>query len=443
MPVHQAATTRRLQVTRRRAAVLVAMLLALLVGCSRAQPNEVTFKTSGSEGRVGDIVVTDAMFNFRGPLQTSAVYQPGDTATLRVTIVNEGDFSDRLVSVSSPIAGVGAIDGDAAIPSRHALTAGYTKQMASLTLPATTSTDLKLTNLKTAIRPGLTYPVVFTFARAGQLQLLLQVDTPDRPREDCPLPPNGQPPRVFTAPVDQASVPPLPPLPGCSSIHEQQPRLLRVSAQIDERDDKYDEVALRFLPGSEVPLTSIEQSDDGKVRLPNSNDTVKLAGDQALRVTVSPALLGDPALMGDIGPLPDLPSIAEVRVLGSSEGKTVLGIGVKGEGELAPKAANTEDQAIIRIKHPPHPPADKSECGSILLARPENRTASEASSIEATGASCDAAREVAAFARDQVGKPYATPTGYSCQIKKQEQGETVIVEYLCSRGQEQVSFTVS
>jgi hypothetical protein len=77
MPVHQAATTRRLQVTRRRAAVLVAMLLALLVGCSRAQPNEVTFKTSGSEGRVGDIVVTDTMFNFRGPLQTSAVYQPG------------------------------------------------------------------------------------------------------------------------------------------------------------------------------------------------------------------------------------------------------------------------------------------------------------------------------------------------------------------------------
>lgn len=446
MPIPQAVMVRRSSVIRRRAMVLVATLLAILGACGRAQPNEVTFQAKdGSEGRVGDIAVTDAVFDFRGAGKSSTVYQPGDTVTVQATIVNEGQAPDRLVSVSSPIAGGSTIDGDSAIPSRHALAAGYTKPVPSLTAPDTTSIDLKLTALKTAIRAGLTYPVVFTFARAGQLQLPLQVDTSDRPREECPLPADGRPPRVFTAPAGQAPVPPLPPLPGCSSIDQQQPRLLKISAQIDDRDDKYDEVVLRFLPGSTVPLTSIEQSGDGKVRLPNSNDMVQLAGTQALRITVSPVPLGDPGPFGDVRPLPDLPSISEVRVLGSSatEGKTVLGIGIKGDGELNPQADNTEKQTVIRIKHPPYPPTDQQQCGSILLVRPENTPGGEASDIDAKGASCDAARSIAALARDQVGKPYNTPTGYSCPIAKQEQSRTVVVEYLCHRGQEHVSFTVS
>lgn len=443
MPIHRMPMANRSRLTRRCATILAATLLVLLAGCGRAQPNEVTFKASGgSEGRVGDIVVSDAAFAFHGPLEASAEYQPGDTVSVRATIVNEGQTPDRLISVSSPIAGGGVIEGDGLIPSRHALTAGYTGPAAS-TLPDTASIDVKLTNLNTAIRAGLTYPVMFTFTRAGQLQLPLRVDTPDRPREECPLPPNGRPPRVFTAPIGQAPLPPLPPLPGCSSIDEQHPRLLRVSAQADDTDPGYDEVVLRLLPGSEVALTSIEESDDGKVRLPDSNETVHLAGDQALRVTVSPALLGDPGLIGDVRPLPDLASIAEVRVLGSTEGQTVLGIGTKGKGELAPQADNTEARTVIRIKHPPYPPASKRECGSILLVRPESRAGSEASHIEATGASCDAARDVAGFARTQVGKPYDTPTGYSCQVDKRELKPAVIVEYRCSQASAQVTFTVS
>lgn len=224
MPIHQAAMSKWFGSTRRRGTLLVAMLLAVLAGCGRAQPNEVTFKASdGSEGHVGDIVVSDAKFTFHGPLEASAVYQPGDTASLQATIVNGGNTPDRLVSVSSPIAAGSLIDGNAVIPSQHALAAGYTKPVASLTLPDTTMLDLKLTDLKTAIRAGLTYPVVFSFARAGQLQLPLQVDTPDSPREECPLPPNGRPPQIFTAPLGQAPLPPLPPPPGCSSIDEQHP----------------------------------------------------------------------------------------------------------------------------------------------------------------------------------------------------------------------------
>jgi copper(I)-binding protein len=448
MPAQQVAVAEPFRVTRRRPTVLVATLLALwglialLAGCGRARFDQVTFEASGgSHGRVGDIAVSDAMFAFHGPIEASAVYRPGDTVSMQVTIVNEGTAEDRLVSVSSPIASGGAIDGDGAIPARHALSAGYTKPVAAITLPDTSAIDLRLTDLKIAIRAGLTYPVVFTFARAGQIQLQLPVQNPDQPREDCPLPPNGRPAQIFTAPLGRAPVPPMPPPPPCSSIYEKSPRLVDLSAQVD---GEFDEVVLRFEPGSDVPFASIEKSDDGKVRLPDSNDRVQLAGTQALRVTVSPALLADPALLGDVKGLPaNLPSVAEVRVLGSSKDETVLGIGIKDDGDLAPQVNNSDARTVIRIKHPPYPPADKRECGSVILVRPEGTPQGEATGIEAQGTSCDVALDVAGSAKDHAGQPYDTPSGYSCQIHKREEDPTLIVDYLCRRAQEQVTFTVS
>ncbi|MGB8995383.1 MAG: hypothetical protein WCC65_08750, partial [Pseudonocardiaceae bacterium] len=182
----------------------------------------------------------------------------------------------------------------------------------------------------------------------------------------------------------------------------------------------------------------------GKVRLPDSNERVQLAGSQALRVTVSPALLGDPTLLGDIKGLPgDLASVAETRVLGSSKGETVLGIGIKGDGDLAPQVENSDARIVIRIKHPPYPPADKSACGSVILDRPEGTPRGEASAILAKGTTCDIARDVAAAAKDHVNEPYGTPAGYSCRIDKRENDPTLVLEYDCDRADAHVSFTVS
>ncbi|HJT03323.1 MAG TPA: hypothetical protein VJ757_06805 [Pseudonocardiaceae bacterium] len=97
-------------------------------------------------------------------------------------------------------------------------------------------------------------------------------------------------------------------------------------------------------------------------------------------------MLGEPPLIGDVAPAPaDLPSVAELRVLGSSRGETVLGIGVKGEGDLAVQVDNIDARTIIRIKHPPHAPADQRECGSVLFVRPDTGPDGEASGIEAKG----------------------------------------------------------
>ncbi len=198
----------------------LAGLAVLLAGCGGARELSVAGVpvTGASEGRVGDITVADALFTWQGPIGDGTVYQPGDTASVRATIVNDGAGPDRLVSVSSPIAGGGEVVGPATIPANHALAAGYTGPLGPITPPDTTPIGLRLTDLNTPILAGLSYPVEFTFAHAGTLRLQLRVANPDVPVPECPLPPDGKIPSTFTAPVGRAPAPPTSPAPDCSSL---------------------------------------------------------------------------------------------------------------------------------------------------------------------------------------------------------------------------------
>lgn len=207
---------------RRRTTVLVTALVGLvvlLVGCSTGQRGYATKPvSSGSVGQVGDMAVLDALFPDQGRIENGTVYRPGDTVDLQATIVNTGGAADQLVSVSSPIAGGGVILGDGTVPGRHALAAGYPQSVPSTTLPDTTQIGLRLTNLSTAIRVGLTYPVVFAFSRAGTLRLQLRAANPDVARAECPLPPDGKVPQIYTAPIGRAPVPPTTSPPDCSTL---------------------------------------------------------------------------------------------------------------------------------------------------------------------------------------------------------------------------------
>lgn len=195
-------------------------LVTLIAGCGTGQfgPRYLQNTGAGSEGQVGSIAVRGALFAATSSIEGDAVYRPGDAVTVQATIVNEGARTDRLVSVRSPIAGNALVLGDSSLPAQHTLTAGYTGPAATATLPETTSIELRLTELNTAIRAGLTYPVVFTFAHAGKLRLELRVANPEVPREYCPLPPNGKAPKVLTAPLGRAPKPPVNPPPDCSSL---------------------------------------------------------------------------------------------------------------------------------------------------------------------------------------------------------------------------------
>ncbi|MGQ0717839.1 MAG: copper chaperone PCu(A)C [Pseudonocardiales bacterium] len=166
--------------------VAVLGLVAALAGCGG---DVQTTATGGVGGRVGDIVVRDAAFTFDGPIAGDTVYQSGDNAALQLTIVNEGDRADRLVRVTSPIARSATITGDARIAGHQVLTAGYQEPLASTTLPGADAVRIVLIGLRSPVRAGFSYPVVFAFERAGELRLELPVVNPGTSRSPADQPP--------------------------------------------------------------------------------------------------------------------------------------------------------------------------------------------------------------------------------------------------------------
>lgn len=195
--------------------VLAVALASLMAGCGGGQLARPELQvTAGAEDRVGQIAVRDATFTAGLPDSGGIAHRPGAEVGVRATFVNEGTAPDRLVSVSSPVATAGSVLGSGDVRGESTLTSAS----GAAAPPGATRVDIRLTGLNSELRLGLTYPVVFTFARAGSVRVDLPVDNPDAPREYCPLPANGKPPRVFTAPPGSAPTPPLPPPPHCSSL---------------------------------------------------------------------------------------------------------------------------------------------------------------------------------------------------------------------------------
>ncbi|MHA6793796.1 hypothetical protein ACVGVM_09810 [Pseudonocardia bannensis] len=166
----------------RRPAVVVA-LLVLLAGCGAGQKPQASVQYAGSggaTGEVGQILLRDAQIQFRGTVEGGAVYQPGQDASLRLTIINDGDRTDRLVGVSSPVATAVTVVGDTVLPPGGVLTAGMDGPIAAKELANEEPIEVVLTGLREEIRAGINYPVVFAFERAGELREALPVENPSR-----------------------------------------------------------------------------------------------------------------------------------------------------------------------------------------------------------------------------------------------------------------------
>ena len=157
--------------------VTALVLIATLVGCGAR--NVETTATGGVDGRADDIVIRNAQFTFEGLIAGDTVYEPGDNASLKLSIIDESDRADRLVRVSSPIARSASITGDATIPGHGVLTVGYQGLLASTTPSGSHAVRIVLTDLRVPVRAGFTYPVVFSFEQAGELRLELPVENPN------------------------------------------------------------------------------------------------------------------------------------------------------------------------------------------------------------------------------------------------------------------------
>jgi copper(I)-binding protein len=218
-----AGTSRRRVLTRFAPTVAGLGIAALLVGCGAGQITQTDTQQSavnGASGQVGMIAIRGAELQY--PDNPQGVYTPGSNVTLVVTIANTGIDNDQLLSVSSPIATSvtidGSPDGTKPLPANFSIVSGVDvdDSTAAVQVPTTSSpapsssssvpssatsttktsgthasststtaptsapapalppgsVKIVLTGLKTIngqpLRAGLTVPITFTFARAGQ-----------------------------------------------------------------------------------------------------------------------------------------------------------------------------------------------------------------------------------------------------------------------------------
>ena len=213
---------------RNRAQLLVgAVIVAVAVaGCGAGQITQTSRQVAAVEGAnvtAGQIAVRNAVIEFDGPAEGAAVYPVGGNAPLQMSIVNSGAEVDRLVAASSPVADSVQISGVLRIPGGQALDiegapataapapaegtpapapgAAPAEAPPAAEAPAAAEPtpvaappaaeapagvgSIVLTGLREDVRAGLTYPLILTFERAGELRFDVPVANPETLREDA------------------------------------------------------------------------------------------------------------------------------------------------------------------------------------------------------------------------------------------------------------------
>lgn len=159
-----------------------------LAGCSAGQVTETDTQVAAVNGGSGDVkqvAVRNATLSF--PTE-GAFYRAGSSAPLELVLSNEGP-NDKLVQVTSPYAASATVGGVTDLPSRTALHAtGPSAQPAAGVDQR--KVQITLNGFKQDITPGVTVPVTFVFAQAGQVtvQVPIGADHNPRPEHGSPAP---------------------------------------------------------------------------------------------------------------------------------------------------------------------------------------------------------------------------------------------------------------
>jgi copper(I)-binding protein len=186
------ATTSRSRAPRRTARIAlaggVALGAVLLAGCGagqQAQTSEQVAAVGGANADAGNILIRNAEIAYPKSIPSSAdIYPVGGTAPVEMTIVNQGESADRLVSATSPLGSV-RIEGDGSLPPQRAIVVSPDESAPKT--PGATRIKMEITGLREPIRSGLEYPLVLSFQQAGQVTVPLPVAPPEVPRSDEPV----------------------------------------------------------------------------------------------------------------------------------------------------------------------------------------------------------------------------------------------------------------
>lgn len=173
---------------------------AVLTGCGAGQVASTATQvsnTTGGNAQAGPLALRTVAIAFDGAVEDGAVYRRGEDAPLNMTVVNEAGQTDRLVSASTPLAESVEISGTTDIASGRSLVVGGDTQQQGAGSPggAPVTTPLPredeptasvvLVGLRDDVRSGISYPITFTFERAGDVTVAVPVDSTAEAREEA------------------------------------------------------------------------------------------------------------------------------------------------------------------------------------------------------------------------------------------------------------------
>lgn len=167
----------------------VSAVLAL-TGCSAGQVTETDTQVGAVGGGSGNVMVNDesAIAVRNATLaypENGDLYRQGGSAPLQTVIVNTSNRNDQLVGASSPYANSVRIGGTTELPAGSTLRAfGRTNPSVQGTPSDRPTVDIAVQGLTQDIRPGVTIPVTFQFAQAGQTTVQVPIGPSPEERPD-------------------------------------------------------------------------------------------------------------------------------------------------------------------------------------------------------------------------------------------------------------------
>lgn len=211
---------RRTVLTRLATVTLGLATAATIAGCGAGQITQTSSQQAGVNGANvtgGDIAVRNAELAYP---EEKRYYTIGDDIPVQLTIVNQGPTQDELAAVRSPAAEGVRISGDTTLPGGTALRAAFEAGEAepsegaeapgsSAAAPGSSAaapsgsavpspTEAKPTGTEDDIgkvtitviglqerevRPGEKLPLIFDFARAGDIKVEVPIANPEGPPE--------------------------------------------------------------------------------------------------------------------------------------------------------------------------------------------------------------------------------------------------------------------
>lgn len=153
-----------------------------LVGCGAGQITQTDSQVSAVDGASGNVGNVIALRNVLIPYphNQQGIYPAGSVVPVVLTIINQGNSTDELIAVTSPVAVQALVLGTTQIPPGTTVTstAGAVPVNGEPTSPLVAGELRVVLTTTQPLHAGLNTPVTFQFRNAGKVTLPVPMATP-------------------------------------------------------------------------------------------------------------------------------------------------------------------------------------------------------------------------------------------------------------------------